>query len=366
MLRIKGASNILSRDISLGTNKFSDKKKNAFFQELSLLTVSKINMLESLVMISTQTKCKITRSIVQKLKDSLIKGSSLSESLESTGFFSLYDISSIRIGEETGLLEKVLQELASYYNDIIEQRKRIINSLTYPVVVLLIAILVVAFMLGFLVPMFSGIFKQFGKDLPGLTVIVINIAEWFSEHFLLISIILFIVFLLYKIFRDKELFRDYSSRIVLRIPFIGNLILKIYLARLCVFLELMTSAKIPLNKGFDLGKQMINFYPLEKILLNASEMIFTGNDLKTCFSESNILVKEQRFISLLAVGESTNRLNESFKRLKEIYQKEVKEISSVIGNLVEPFVIIFIGIFVGIILISMYLPMFQLGTSIST
>jgi type IV pilus assembly protein PilC len=160
--------------------------------------------------------------------------------------------------------------------------------------------------------------------------------------------------------RKQNWFREYSSKIVLKLPIVGMLIQKIYLARFANALALLISARIPILRAIQLVKQMINFYPIEVSLKKIEEDVLQGNPLNTamqCFS-----VYPAKMISLIKVGEEVNKLDEFFAQISEQYTQEVEHQSSVISSLLEPIILLVLGAIVGVILISMYLPLFQMSS----
>jgi type IV pilus assembly protein PilC len=208
--------------------------------------------------------------------------------------------------------------------------------------------------------MFSDIFKRFGNNLPWITQKIVNLSNTLRGNVWWILLFLVVAIVFTYMQRKQNWFREYSSKIVLKLPIVGMLIQKIYLARFANALALLISARIPILRAIQLVKQMINFYPIEVSLKKIEEDVLQGNPLNTamqCFS-----VYPAKMISLIKVGEEVNKLDEFFAQISEQYTQEVEHQSSVISSLLEPIILLVLGAIVGVILISMYLPLFQMSS----
>ncbi len=353
---------ILTKDISLFGNKLNDKKKQGFYNDMYTLLSSGIDIKTTLELICDEYTKKNDKAIFDQIKNNVIEGNSLSTALKNSGYFSDYEIYSIKIGEESGRLNEILKDISDFYTRKIEQKKKLVGAFSYPVLVLCVAIIAVIFMLNYIVPMFEDVFKRFNnKELPYITKVVLNLSQSFSRYFLLILVIFSaLLFFLYRV-RKKELFRKISSNIILRIPLFGNIIKKLYLARFCFSMELLTSTKVPILTAIQLQKKMIGFYPIEKSLDTIEYDVLHGKPLHISMKQFPIF--DRRIISLIKVAEEVNQLDVVFGRLKIQYNNEVDYNTSMINSILEPLMIVIVGAFVAIILIAMYLPMFQLSTS---
>ena len=254
-----------------------------------------------------------------------------------------------------------MQDLAKFYQNKIKQRRKIVSALTYPCVVLTTSLGAVFFMLRFVVPMFGDVFRRFGGKLPWITEKIIGVSETMQDNFwrVMVLLLLIVAFILFT--RKTEKFREVFSRLVLRIPVIGNLVQKIYLARFCNSMRLLINAKLPLLRAIALIKQMIRYYPIESSLQKVEDDIMRGKSLHE--SMQQFKVYPSKMIQLVKVGEETNQLDYFFGKISEQYIEEVEYKTSTLSSMMEPLIIIFLGLIVGVILISMYLPLFQMSNS---
>ncbi|MBI2968488.1 MAG: type II secretion system F family protein [Bacteroidetes bacterium] len=353
---------ILNRDITLFRKQFSEKNKERFYSELNILLGSGVDIKTALELIEEGQAKKADKEVFRSVMQHILKGGALSGALEKTGKFSPYEYFSVRIGEESGRLPHVLEELSAFYSRLIRQKRQFVSALSYPVIVVAAATAAVFFMLNFVVPMFSDVFKRFGGELPLLTRIIIDASGWLSlllPYLLLVSV-LCVAFILWQ--KRQEWFRKLSAAIILRVPLIGDIIRKLYLGRFCSSMNLLTAANTPLVDALALIEKMVSFYPLEKSLAETKIKVMKGTPLYQALSGYDIY--DRRMISLVKVAEEVNQLDVIFGKLAKQYTDEVEYRTGMLGTTLEPILIVGIGLFVAVILIAMYLPLFQLGTMI--
>jgi type IV pilus assembly protein PilC len=356
-----GLMALLNKDISFGSKELNDSKKESLYLELSSLLQAGINLKSSFELVIAALEKEKDRQLYKVIENAVLSGTSFSQALKQTGRFSLYEVYSLQIGEETGKLIEVLQGLAQFYQNKIKQRRGIISAITYPSVVLSSSLGAVFFMLKFVVPMFGDILRRSGGQLPWITEKIIGISNAMEHNFwqFVILLIILIGFILFT--RKTEQFRRLSSEFLLHTPLIGNLVQKVYLARFCNSMRLLISAKLPLLRAIALIRQMISYYPIESSLQKVEDDIMKGKSLHESLQQFKIY--PPKMIQLVKVGEETNQLDYFFDIISNQYTAEVEFKTATLSKVMEPLIIIFLGIIVGVILISMYLPLFQLSNS---
>lgn len=351
----------LNKDISFGSKQVSDKKKEGLYVELSTLLLSGIDLRTSLELILVDQEQAKDKALFEGIRQRILSGLALSEALRETERFSDYEYYSIRIGEETGKLGEVLTDLAKYYKSKIQQRRKIVSAVTYPAIVLLSSVGAVFFMIKFVVPMFADVFLRFGGKLPWITAAIISFSGWFDRYFVFVMLFFAALVVVYFLKRKSNWFRDISSRMLLKIPVVGDLVKKIYLARFANTMRLLVSTDTPLLRSIALVRQMINYYPIETSLLKVEQDILHGESLHKSLSAFDFY--PAKMIQLIKVGEEVNRMEYFFEKIATQYTEEVEYKTNTISSLLEPLIIIFLGLVVGVILIAMYLPMFQMSNS---
>lgn len=352
---------LLSRDISFGNGELSDKKKEYLYLELSSLLQAGINLKSSFELIMSDQQKEKDKKLFTGIQQAVLGGTTFSQALKATKKFSLYEVYSLQIGEETGKLIEVLQDLAKYYQNKIKQRRKIVGALTYPCIVLSSSLGAVFFMLKFIVPMFGEVFKRFGGHLPWITEKIIGISDALENNFFRVFVVFAILGISMFAMRKTPTFRMWSARIVFRIPVVGNLVQKIYLARFCNSMRLLISARLPLLRAIALIRQMIDFHPIESSLQQVEDEIMKGKTLHQSLQQFSIY--PSKMVQLVKVGEETNQLDYFFAKISEQYVEEVEYKTTALSSMMEPLIIIFLGLIVGVILISMYLPLFQMSNN---
>lgn len=357
----KSILQLLNQDISFSTN-YPDKKKEQFYAEISLLLSAGTDIKTALELIVDETEKEKDKKLLESIKNDIINGLSFSDALQKTGKFTEYEYYSLKVGEESSRVDIVLTDLATFFKRKVEQKRKLSSTLSYPIVLLCSAFGMVLFLLKFLVPMFQDIFKSFGKELPDITQFVVDASETVSDYFLIIFLIIVGLIAFVYINKKKIWFRQITSKIILKIPVLGDMAQKIYLTRFCHSMNLLISARNPLLNSIQLVKKMIDYYPIQTALEKVEQDIMHGKLLNE--SMRNFSIFPKKMTSLIKVAEEVNKLDAIFKNLDEQYSKELEHKSEVFGKLLEPFIILFISVVVGFIVIAMYLPMMEINTGL--
>ncbi len=343
--------------------KLSDKKKEVFYRELGMLLKSGVDFKKALEILSNQSNNNFEKEIIIQIKDKVVEGRSIYESMKESNQFSNYEYYSIQIGEETRKLEEVLVELQKYFSRKIQMKRQIVSVLTYPAIVMLVTILVLYFMLNKVVPMFSSVFRQFGSELPKSTQIIIKISNHSGSIFAVLFGFIFGFIIIHMLLKEKQRYRAFMSKIILKIPYFGNLIRKIYISRFCQSMKLLITSKTTLINSLSLTAKMIDFYPIEIAIEDIKEDITRGISLNESLKKHAVF--ENKMVSMVEVAEQVNQLDTMFDRLTEQYNEEINHQTKMIGVILEPMIIIVIGVVVGVIMVSMYAPMFDLSKIIN-
>lgn len=353
---------VLNKEFSW-SKKIGAKQREALYKDFYTLLNAGVDFSSALDILSNQQKKKTIKTLILEIKAQIINGRSFHEALQDTGHFSAYECFSIKIGEETKKLPLVLIELHRYFNRQLKLRKQIISAITYPVFVLTLTVGVLYFMLTYVVPMFKSVFNQFDAELPKLTEYIIALSEKFPTIFLVFIGMVLLFVAIFKVYGKNKTFRSYKSKILLRIPYFGKLAKLIFLARFCQFLDLLLTSKTPLTDSLDMVKKIIGFYPIESSIEPIRKDIVKGSSFSQAMSKHPIY--GYKLISMVEVAENINELDTMFSRLANEYDEEVEHRTKMIGVVLEPIIIIFIGLIVGVIMVAMYAPMFDLSKIIN-
>lgn len=355
-------NNLLKKEISLFGNSFSNKKKEAFYTELVVLLEAGLELKNALDLIAKEQKKDYDKNLFESIINDLVSGKNFSETLKAREVFSDYEFYSIQIGERTGTLIKVIEELSSFYKRRNEQRRNVISALSYPIIILITAFFAVAFMMQFVVPMFADIFKQNNVELPWITSKIINASNFFRDYYWILILILGTVLVLRKIFKKKTWYKKIASTFLLRTPFVGEFFRKVKIAQFTQSITLLIGAKVPLLNGIQLTQKMITFYPLQEALKKVEADILLGKSFSESISKHRVF--DSKMEALIKVAEETNQNHVIFQRLTEQYNKDIEYRSKNLSSVLEPIIILFLGGVIATILVAMYIPMFNLSTVI--
>ncbi|MCH2218179.1 MAG: type II secretion system F family protein [Flavobacteriales bacterium] len=353
---------ILKKEITLFGSSFGNKKKEAFYVELSVLLQAGLTLKDALELMIHEQKKASDKTLIGQLQDDIVGGKNFSEAIKKQKVFSSYEYHSIQIGERTGTLHHVFAELGLFYQRKNKQRRTIVGALSYPIIVLFTAFIAIVFMLKFVVPMFENIFRQNNTELPWLTKVIIATSDALEKYFLIALLVLLAIIVFFRLSRKKLWYKKMMSSFWLKVPFVGEFIRKVRIAQFTQAINLLTSAKVPLLNGIQLTKEMIDYYPLQIGLEKIEKEILLGKSFHQSVSEVKIF--DKKMASLIKVAEETNQNETIFKRITEQYNQEIEYKSKMISSTIEPIIVLVLGAIVAVVLIAMYLPMFKLSTVI--
>ena len=353
---------LLKKEIVFFGSGFNNKKKQAFYQELFVLLNAGITIKDSLSLIIESQKQEIDKRLIHTILKEIVNGKLFSEAILNLKQFSEYEYYSLKIGEETSTTSIVVKELEMFYERKNEQRRIVLAAMTYPSIVLTTAFFVVVFMLSYVVPMFQDIFRQNNMELPWLTKSIIILSNYMKSYGIYFGLILLTLFFLSRVFKETLYIKKSLHYFLLKIPILNTFTTKVYLAQFTQALTLLTASKIPILNSIQIVRKMIRFVPLQDALQNVEDNIIKGNSLSVSMDSSQLF--DKRIISLVKVAEETNQTEYVFKQLNEQYNQEVVQQSKTMTTIFEPLIILFVGAVVGVLLVAMYLPMFQLSSAI--
>ena len=331
---------------------FPDKKKRSLFSQLHILLTAGMGFTRSFSMVAEGFSGK-DRELMERLLQRVIKGGDLWEAFRQEKDFTALDCGITRIGEETGRLPEALSFLSGYYARKEEQRRMIVGTLSYPVITLIVAGIVLIFMMLVVVPMFEQVYLRMGGNLPALTQMMIRLSR---------KAPVMLVWMVACLSMAYGLHRKWTSY-VLHIPLAGPLVRQYQVARFSSVLHLLVSSEVPLLRALRLMQDVMTFEPYRHSLETTIERIQNGESLTDALEEQRDLYG-QRFLAMIRVGEETNSLPCLLETLARDTSEEMDYSIRQLNTILEPLLILLVGILVGFVLVAMYLPMFKLGLTI--
>jgi len=268
----------LTRDIQFTTFKVKDKQKAHFYSQLHLLVNSGFDIGASLNLLIEESEGKwleLLKSVLEKV----IKGKLLSQALESNKHFTAYEYESLKIGEESGVIANVFLELATYYERKIELRRKFINVMMYPTMVVLVSAGVIIFMLRIVVPMFQDMFKRFNAELPGLTKFVIKASESVKIALPILLLVVLIIWCVNYFGKSSKWLAWQKEKILFSIPRLGRFFKKNLQGRFSQNMKLLLNSGTSLTRSLELTKNMLSNQHYEKAIEHTIQQVSEGTPL---------------------------------------------------------------------------------------
>lgn len=332
-----------------------------FTRQFATLFASGVPIVQAFDALTGQIKNRTFRKILIQMKNDIEKGSSLAEAMKKhPRVFSSLFVNMVKAGEEGGMLDKVLQRMADYFEKMIKLKRKIKGAMVYPAMVISVAILVVAVIMIFVIPTFAKLFGEMGMQLPLPTRITIGMSNFLAKSavFILLGIVGFFVGL--KFIRRTEGGRKITDKIFLHIPVVGVILLKSSLSRFARTLGTLLSSGVPILSSMDICARASGNKVIEDIVLQMKEDITAGKSL-TEVLRAKPEVFPPIFVQMVNVGESTGATDEMLNKVADFYDDEVDNAVANLMSMLEPALIIFLGVTIGFIVLSLYLPIFKLG-----
>ncbi len=345
------------------TKRIPEAKKEMLFSEFHSLLASGMDFNRAFGMLILGEKDKAVKNLLQELHHQVVRGATLWQTLARSGRFTTLDHGVVRIGEETGKLHESLLFLSDYYRKKTAQRRMVSAAVSYPAVILAVALVVLVFMVLVVVPMFEQVYTRMGGELPAVTQAVIAFSRNFKSYLLAFFIASAVGTLLVTLYKKTETFQRLRAAALLRVPVAGELLKKHYQSHFCKLMYLLYSSGVPLIQGVELLEGIITFYPYRRSFGTIVQGLHDGESFAENVARHSLLY-DAKLTTLLRVGEETNTLSQMLQKQGEDLTTQLEYRLKQLGNLLEPMLILGVGVLVAVVLISMYLPMFKLGTTI--
>ena len=353
-----------------GFSLFKKKVKNedlvVFSKQFATMVKAGLPILNVLEMLRDQVENPAMRDVVEDIRKSLEGGVSLSKSFEK--YPDLFDnvyVNLVKAGEASGKLDVFLLKIVDALEKREKIKKKIKSALMYPSIMFTVAIVVSAFMLIKVVPVFAKMYDGMGIALPKPTAVILGMSDFLRGTgglVMLISIISFVVAFKYLTTKNPAI-RYKWHRQVLRMPVFGDLILKSLIARISLILGNLSAAGVNLLESLDIAKSVSNNVVVTEAIDNVKKGVFSGETLTKLFLKEPLF--PPTFSQLISVGEQTGQLDEMFNSVAMYYEEEFDGAVDNMSSLIEPIMIVFMGLMIGGLMIAMYSPIFNVGALIN-
>jgi len=333
-------------------------------RQLSTLIDAGLPLLRSLnVLIAQMKPCKL-KDILREISTDIQSGSTFSEALaKHPKQFDRLFVNMVKAGEVGGMLEIVLQRIAQFMERREALKRRVKSAMIYPIAVLIIASAIVMFLLIKVVPVFADIFKEFGGDLPWPTKFLMNAGDFMIYNWwILISIVAWTIIFIKILFKFHAV-RRFRDRAVLKIPLIGDLVTKVAVARFARTLGTLITSGVPILQALKITKETIGNEIIQDAVDKVHDSVKEGDTIAAPLDQTKVF--PAMVVNMIDVGEETGSLDAMLNKVADIYDAEVEAAVEAMLSLMEPAIIIVLGGIIGFIVVSLYLPIFTLGDTIS-
>jgi len=337
-------------------------KDIAFFsRQMATMMKSGVPIVSALEIIGSGHKNPRMKKLVDTIRTDIEGGSSLHEAISKhpLQFDELYR-NLIRAGEGAGVLETVLETIASYKENLEGLKSKIKKALFYPVMVIVVALLVSAIMLVFVVPQFEDVFKGFGAELPAFTQLIVNASRFMVAWWWLMLIVLGgAVAGFFMAYRRSPKMQHTMDRLILKVPVIGKIMHNSAIARFSRTTAVTFKAGVPLVEALGIVAGATGNKVYEEAVLRMRDDVSVGYPVNMAMKQVNIF--PHMVVQMTAIGEEAGALDTMLFKVAEYFEQEVNNAVDALSSLLEPMIMVFIGVVVGGMVIGMYLPIFKLG-----
>ncbi len=350
--------------LSFGMKRVKKVQISRFTRQFATMIGAGLPMVQCLEILSQQSESAELRKVIGQVKESVQAGTTLAEALSKHKkiFDDLY-VNMVDAGEIGGALDTILIRLAAYREKADALVRKVKGALIYPSVIFIVAIGVTAAMLTFIVPVFAKLFSGLGAELPGPTKFVLGLSHFLRSNFITGLIFLVLLAIGFKFYSRTDHGRLLIDKILLKLPLIGELLRKSAVSRFTRTLGTLISSGVSILEALDITAKTAGNKVIQNAIKKSVISIAEGETITQPLKETGVF--PPMVTQMISVGEKTGGLDDMLNKIADFYEEEVDAAVSAITSIIEPVVIIFMGVIVGGILISMYLPMFDIIGKIS-
>ncbi|MCE1228203.1 MAG: type II secretion system F family protein [Firmicutes bacterium] len=343
---------------SLG--KVKSKDLAIFTRQFSVMIDAGLPLVQCLEILGAQQTDKGFQKIINAVRGDVERGATLQAALSKhpKAFNDLY-VNMVGAGEAGGILDVILQRLSMYIEKAVKLTAKVKGAMTYPIVVLTLAVIVVAVIMIKVIPVFAQMYEGMGSSLPFATTVCIGISNVLIKYFWVVAIFVVLIF-----FGLRYYYRTINGRLqmdsfFLKIPVIGDILRKTAVARFCRTLGTLTSSGVPILEGMDITARTSGNMVIQNAILKSKDAVEQGRNIATPLAETKVF--PPMVVQMVGVGEATGALDAMLSKVADFYEDEVDNAVASLTSLMEPLIIAILGGIIGFIVVAMYLPIFNMA-----
>ncbi|HRE13957.1 MAG TPA: type II secretion system F family protein [Usitatibacteraceae bacterium] len=347
-----------------GGSKITDKDITIFTRQLAVMMKAGVPLLQAFDIVGKGHGNPSVGKLLLDIKTEVETGSSLAQAFRKyPAYFDALFCNLVAAGEQAGILDSLLDRLATYKEKILAIKAKIKSAMFYPVSIMVVAFVITAVIMIFVIPTFKDLFKGFGADLPAPTMIVMAMSDFFVAYWYLIfgSIFGAVTGFMY-VFKRSTKMQQGLDRLILRIPVFGDVVRKASIARWCRTLSTMFSAGVPLVESLDSVAGASGNYVYYEATKRIQSEVSTGTGLTVAMQNTNVF--PSMVLQMTAIGEESGALDAMLSKVADFFEAEVDDAVDALASLMEPLIMVVLGGLIGGLVVAMYLPIFKMGSAV--
>ncbi|MDD5412305.1 MAG: type II secretion system F family protein [Methylobacter sp.] len=335
-----------------------------FSRQLATMLSAGVPLVQSFDIVGRGHENPSMQKLLLSIKSDIEGGDTLAEALNKKPlYFDELFCNLVEAGEQAGVLETLLDKIATYKEKTESMKKKIKKALTYPIAVVVVAFIVTAILLIFVVPVFEDLFKSFGADLPAFTRMVIDMSEWMQNYWwVVIGIVVGAVYTFGYFKKRSRKFNHFLDKTLLKTPVVGLIINKSAIARFARTLSTMSAAGVPLVEALESVAGACGNIIYAEAVLKMRDEVATGERLQLAMSQADLFPHMVQ--QMVAIGEESGSMDAMLAKVADFYEEEVDNLIDNLSSLMEPIIMVILGILVGGLIVAMYLPIFKMGAAV--
>ncbi|MBX2836163.1 MAG: type II secretion system F family protein [Gammaproteobacteria bacterium] len=332
-----------------------------FARQLTTMMGAGVPMVQSFEIVANGMDNKTMRDMVTAIKAEVESGSNLTNALRKhPDHFDDLFCSLVEAGEQSGTLETLLNEIATYKEKSESLKKKIKKAMFYPIAVLIVAVIVTAILLIFVVPQFESLFSSMGGDLPAFTKMIVTASEFMQKWwYVAFGGVGLSIYVFGQVKKRSVAFSEFLDRVILKAPVFGDIVHKAATARFARTLATMSKAGVPLVEAMDSVAGTAGNSVFEKAIIKMKDEAATGQTLQSSIENSGLF--SNMVTQMVAIGEESGSIDDMLGKVADYYEEEVDNAVDAMTSLMEPMIMAFLGVVIGGLVVGMYLPIFKMG-----
>jgi type IV pilus assembly protein PilC len=350
--RLRGGGKVGEKDIAL------------FTRQLATMMKAGVPLLQSFDIVMKGASKPAVAKLLNDIRTDVETGSPLATAFRRFPlYFDALFCNLVQAGEQAGILESLLDRLATYKEKILAIKSKIKSALFYPIAIIAVAFIITAVIMIFVIPAFKDVFRSFGADLPAPTLMVIAISDWFVSYwYVIFPTIIGAIWGFLAAWKRSTAVQIFMDRLMLRVPVFGGLVRKSSIARWTRTLSTMFAAGVPLVEALDSVGGASGNHVYAVATKQIQQDVSTGTSLTVAMQNANVF--PAMVIQMCSIGEETGALDAMLSKVADFFEQEVDDAVEALSSLMEPMIMVVLGTLIGGMVIAMYLPIFKLGQAV--